>query len=98
MRFPMPNSPGLQRTPQTSRRVLLRSSFPYLVGLATFTAGGRAAFSAADVAAPANHPDTARPNLEVDGVAELFPIAHDDVRKVSRRFRRKEVAYETSEV
>jgi len=77
---------------------LLRSSFPYLVGLATFTAGGRAAFAAADVAAPANHPDTARPNLPVDGEAELFPIAHDDVRKVSRRFRRKEVAYETSEV
>ncbi len=94
----MPNPPKLRRTPQVSRRAVLRALLPSLAGLATIVAGGRPAFATADIAAPARHPDTARTNLPVDGEAELFPIAHDDVRKVSRRFRRKEVAYETSEV
>lgn len=80
-----------------SRRTLLRGSLPCLAGLATFAAGGRAAFATADVAAPADHPGAVQPGLVADGAVELFPIAHDDVRKVSRRFRRKEVGYETSE-
>jgi len=77
----MPNPPKLRRTPQVSRRAVLRALLPSLAGLATIVAGGRPAFATADIAAPARHPDTARTNLPV-----------------SRRFRRKEVAYETSEV
>jgi lipoprotein-anchoring transpeptidase ErfK/SrfK len=91
----------MSRNPtQMNRRSLLRTLLlPTLA--AAITAGGRSALATSDVATPADRPATplagSQPGLPVSGEAELFPIAYDDVRKVSRRFRRREVAYETSE-
>lgn len=87
---------------QMNRRSLLRSVLlPALAGAAAIVAGGRNARATSDITAPADHPAAPlagpQPSLAADSEAELFPIAYDDVRKVSRRFRRKEVAYETSE-
>lgn len=93
----------MSRNPtQMNRRSLLRSALlPALAGAAAIVTGGRNARATSDIAAPADHPATPlagpQPGLATDGEAELFPIAYDDVRKVSRRFRRREVAYETSE-
>lgn len=79
------------------RSVLL----PSLAGAVSLAATGRTAFATADAAAPANHavtpPTGAAVSAEAGAEAELFPIAYDDLRKVSRRFRRKEIAYETAE-
>jgi lipoprotein-anchoring transpeptidase ErfK/SrfK len=89
--------PNPDRVSCVNRRALLRAMLPSLAGLATIVAGGRVAFATADGAAPADHPAAPRVSLATGGEAELFPIAYDDVRKVSRRFRRKEVSYATSE-
>jgi len=84
-----------------SRRTMLRSVLlPSLAGLVSLATTGRSTFATTDVVVPGAHPVT--PVAPQTGVAagaevELFPIAYDDVRKVSRRFRRKEVAYETTE-
>lgn len=60
---------------------------PALVGKLFISGSDRSALALSDMGGD-----------EEGSEAELFPIAYDDVRKVSRRFRRQEVSYETGEM
>ncbi len=82
------------KTQRMSRRALFRSLLLAAIAAPVSLAwASRSTFASTDLGRePSSEPDS-----EPNGEAELFPIAYDDVRKVSRRFQRKEVDYRSAE-